>query len=182
MHDEYWDEFIPAMLPTRLGSSADGDPQLAAAWIGWQERRKIDDARIAALEAAANEVLRVYMPQFNDSRAVDDCLVGLAAAVCSTDSGGCMADENDVAQETMTPIAAKHREDVEWFNQRLANARLRNSQLEGEIARLRVILRRIAGGRLNGGLLTKQGLQTLAKEALENGRGSTDGGGEKHGP
>lgn len=34
------------------------------------------------LEAAANEVLRVYMPQFNDSRAVDDCLVGLAAAIC----------------------------------------------------------------------------------------------------
>ena len=51
MHDEYWDEFIPAMLPTRLGSSTDGDPQLAAAWIGWQERRKIDDARIRELEA-----------------------------------------------------------------------------------------------------------------------------------
>jgi hypothetical protein len=37
--------------------------------------------RLERLEAAANEVLRVYMPQFNDSRAVDDCLVGLAAAV-----------------------------------------------------------------------------------------------------
>ena len=33
------------------------------------------------LTAAANEVLRVYMPQFNDSRAVDDCLVELAAIV-----------------------------------------------------------------------------------------------------
>lgn len=37
--------------------------------------------RIRELEEAANEVLRVYMPQFNDSRTVDDCLVGLAAAV-----------------------------------------------------------------------------------------------------
>lgn len=36
------------------------------------------------LETAANEVLRVYMPQFNDSRAVDECLVALALAV----SGG----------------------------------------------------------------------------------------------
>lgn len=36
----------------------------------------------AALQAAALEVLRVFMPQFNDSRAVDDCLVALAAAVC----------------------------------------------------------------------------------------------------
>lgn len=33
-----------------------------------------------ALRKAADEVLRVYMPQFPDSRAVDDCLVGLAAA------------------------------------------------------------------------------------------------------
>jgi len=40
VRDEYWDEFIPAMLPTRLGSSTDGDPQLAAAWIGWQAARK----------------------------------------------------------------------------------------------------------------------------------------------
>lgn len=38
-------------------------------------------ARSERLETAANEVLRFYMPQFNDSRAVDDCLVGLAAAV-----------------------------------------------------------------------------------------------------
>jgi hypothetical protein len=37
--------------------------------------------KVTQLERAANEVLRVYMPQFNDSRAVDDCLVGLAAAV-----------------------------------------------------------------------------------------------------
>lgn len=36
---------------------------------------------LETLRKAANEVLRVYMPQFNDSRAVDDCLVGLAAAV-----------------------------------------------------------------------------------------------------
>ena len=36
---------------------------------------------LETLSKAANEVLRVYMPQFNDSRAVDDCLVGLAAAV-----------------------------------------------------------------------------------------------------
>lgn len=35
-----------------------------------------------ALLAAANEVLRSYMPQFTDSRAVDDCLVNLAAAIC----------------------------------------------------------------------------------------------------
>lgn len=32
------------------------------------------------LRAAADEVLRTYMPQFPDSRAVDDCLVALAAA------------------------------------------------------------------------------------------------------
>jgi hypothetical protein len=32
------------------------------------------------LRKAADEVLRTYMPQFPDSRAVDDCLVGLAAA------------------------------------------------------------------------------------------------------
>jgi hypothetical protein len=46
-----------------------------------------------SLLAAANEVLRTYMPQFPDSRAVDDCLVNLAAVICkpfggSTDSGG----------------------------------------------------------------------------------------------
>lgn len=41
--------------------------------------------KYATLEAAANEVLRIYMPQFNDSRTVDDCLVGLAAAVCGVD-------------------------------------------------------------------------------------------------
>ena len=29
----------------------------------------------------AEKCLAAYMPQFNDSRAVDDCLVGLAAAV-----------------------------------------------------------------------------------------------------
>lgn len=34
------------------------------------------------LQAAADEVLRAYMPQFPDSRAVDDCLVALAAARC----------------------------------------------------------------------------------------------------
>lgn len=33
-----------------------------------------------ALRKAADEVLRTYMPQFPDSRAVDDCLVSLAAA------------------------------------------------------------------------------------------------------
>lgn len=32
-----------------------------------------------ALRKAADEVLRTYMPQFPDSRAVDECLVGLAA-------------------------------------------------------------------------------------------------------
>jgi hypothetical protein len=42
-----------------------------------QEERK----RYAALIVAAEEVLRAYMPQFNDSRAVDDCLVALAKAV-----------------------------------------------------------------------------------------------------
>lgn len=44
-----------------------------------QELRK----RIAELEEAANKVLETYMPMFNDSRAVDDCLVGLAAAVAN---------------------------------------------------------------------------------------------------
>lgn len=40
-------------------------------------------AAAPSLLAAAEEVLRVYMPQFPDSRAVDDCLVGLAMAVAS---------------------------------------------------------------------------------------------------
>lgn len=38
--DEYWDEFIPAMRKTRLGDCKDSDPELAAAWLGWQEARK----------------------------------------------------------------------------------------------------------------------------------------------
>lgn len=41
-----------------------------------------ENAKLAAyiirLEAAAENVLRTYMPQFPDSRAVDDCLVALA--------------------------------------------------------------------------------------------------------
>lgn len=37
--------------------------------------------RFMQLRSAAEEVLRIYMPQFPDSRAVDDCLVGLAAAL-----------------------------------------------------------------------------------------------------
>jgi hypothetical protein len=45
-----------------------------------------------ALEAAANAVLKAYMPQFPNSLAVDDCLVNLAAAICkpfsSPASGG----------------------------------------------------------------------------------------------
>jgi len=43
-------------------------------------------ARIKQYEAAAEEVLQAYMPQFNDSRAVDDCLVGLAMAVAGIDA------------------------------------------------------------------------------------------------
>lgn len=39
------------------------------------------------LLAAANEVLARYMPQFNDSRAVDDCLVQLAVAVTKAETG-----------------------------------------------------------------------------------------------
>lgn len=49
------------------------------------------------LEAAANEVLRVYMPQFNDSRTVDDCLVGLAAAVAKVETS-----QSDAATEQGT--------------------------------------------------------------------------------
>lgn len=37
------------------------------------------------LEKAATDVLMTYMPNFNDSRTVDDCLVGLAAAVACVD-------------------------------------------------------------------------------------------------
>jgi hypothetical protein len=48
-----------------------------------------------------------------------------------------MADENDQAQEVMTPIAQKYREEVQWFNQRLANARIHNSELERKIAKYR---------------------------------------------
>jgi hypothetical protein len=39
------------------------------------------EARVAELEGAANEVLDYLMPTFPDSRAVDDCLVGLAAVL-----------------------------------------------------------------------------------------------------
>lgn len=38
-------------------------------------------SKVGRLEAAANEVLKAYMPKFPNSLAVDDCLVGLAAAV-----------------------------------------------------------------------------------------------------
>lgn len=41
-------------------------------------------AELQRLRKAADEVLKSYMPQFPDSRAVDDVLVGLAAARCST--------------------------------------------------------------------------------------------------
>lgn len=53
-------------------------------------------ARYEALEAAANEVLRVYMPQFESSLTVDDCLVRLAAAVAgvATASGGTDAPDS----------------------------------------------------------------------------------------
>lgn len=40
------------------------------------------------LEKAATEVLMTYMPNFNDSRTVDDCLVGLAAAVAGIPNVG----------------------------------------------------------------------------------------------
>jgi hypothetical protein len=39
--------------------------------------------RVREFEAAGNEVLDAYMPQFNDSRAVDNCLVRLAAVVAN---------------------------------------------------------------------------------------------------
>lgn len=55
-----------------------------------------------------------------------------------------MNEESDSAQEVMTPIAIKHREDLEWFNQRLANARIHNSELERNIARYRSALNGIA--------------------------------------
>jgi hypothetical protein len=51
--------------------------------------------RIRALEAAANEVLRVYMHKFNDSRAVDDCLVGLAAVVAGVASDTATEQKRD---------------------------------------------------------------------------------------
>lgn len=41
----------------------------------------------------ANEVLKKYMPQFNDSRAVDDCLVGLAAAVAQAELAALLKDK-----------------------------------------------------------------------------------------
>ena len=46
-----------------------------------QEQRK----QIEALKTAAEEVLRVYVPQFPNSLAVDDCLVGLAAVVAAVE-------------------------------------------------------------------------------------------------
>ena len=54
MSNDYWGKFIPAMRTTRLGDCTDSDPDVAAAWLGWQAR----DAEIAALKVE-NERLRV---------------------------------------------------------------------------------------------------------------------------
>ena len=42
--------------------------------------------KYARLESAASQVLTTYMPQFPDSRHVDDCLVALAAAVAGVET------------------------------------------------------------------------------------------------
>jgi hypothetical protein len=84
VHDEYWDEFIPAMLPTRLGSSTDGDPQLAAAWIGWQERRKIDDARLGELQAE-NARLNMEMVAYREKLTPKDVEAMTAVIKALTD-------------------------------------------------------------------------------------------------
>lgn len=48
----YWDDFLPAMRTTRLGDCTDDDPELAAAWLGWQAR----DAEVDALSAKIVEL------------------------------------------------------------------------------------------------------------------------------
>lgn len=54
---------------------------ICAASEAMPESESAGIAQLMQLRSAAEEVLRVYMPQFPDSRAVDDCLVGLAAAL-----------------------------------------------------------------------------------------------------
>lgn len=54
--------------------------------LDWKRDCKHTIRRLRVLTEAANAVLRHFMPTFHDSRAVDDCLVGLAAAL--VDGGG----------------------------------------------------------------------------------------------
>jgi hypothetical protein len=49
---DYWKDFIPAIQKTRLGDCTDSDPQLAAAWLGWQAR----DKQVAELEQRIKEL------------------------------------------------------------------------------------------------------------------------------
>jgi hypothetical protein len=102
---------VPAFL-SNFHSQPNG-PNAAMAWSAWKASRQnytllvegcydngidiveectdgtgpwVRNLRAERVENAANEVLRVYMPQFNDSRTVDDCLVGLAVAVANDGS------------------------------------------------------------------------------------------------
>jgi hypothetical protein len=61
----------------------------------------VRNIRAERLKAAANEVLRLYMPQFNDSRAVDGCLVGLAAAVAGIDTS--LSHDTNAARPMLFP-------------------------------------------------------------------------------
>lgn len=75
MQGLYYSRHVEAMTAEGLHSKGAIASELAAR-----------DILIDSLVKTANEVLRTYMPQFPDSRAVDDCLVGLAGAVATADT------------------------------------------------------------------------------------------------
>ncbi len=52
---DYWKDFIPAIRTTRLGDCTDSDPELAAAWLGWQAR----NAEVAKLQKRIEVAVRI---------------------------------------------------------------------------------------------------------------------------
>lgn len=83
-----------------------------------------------------------------------------------------MANECDSAEEVMTPIALKYREDLEWFNQRLANARIHNSELERKLAVARNLLREARDWKRKGYFVMRQRVdEFLGSQADGEGNG-----------
>jgi hypothetical protein len=68
----------------------------------WADEAKRLQGEVDALLTAANTVLSHFMPSFPDSRAVDDCLVGLAAAVVDAEAPG-SAQQAPAAEKSDRP-------------------------------------------------------------------------------